>query len=324
MAWEQHSSGRWLWALKPIVMMILLALITTITIGFITIPSTRKRPEILQGSGASSPLYPRLLRAADYLASRYNPVVGLVSEGGGVGSNVPDGTPISRTYWVYSDNLWAQEALRPFHPQLAASISKAVEEYVEIYGMPNLFEVVLGEVIPTEIRSGRRIRVGEYTVNGEGHAVWVERHHPEDGDVFYDAYEYADLSFYLSLDYYLLGDFEASEWWFRNGEAMWRGCGFYDKAARVDGCYQNYKLGLYLFTARATGFPSTILDEVERVAWSQQRDDGGIASLSHLNGTTLGEANIEATSILLIAYNEDAIKRFQTLGSPHKSNPHKK
>ena len=47
----------------------------------------------------------RLQNAARFISSRYDPRIGLVSEAEDQGSNVPDGTPCYRTFWIYSDNL---------------------------------------------------------------------------------------------------------------------------------------------------------------------------------------------------------------------------
>lgn len=252
----------------------------------------------------------QLLNAANYIKNRYDPRIGLVSESEDTGSNVPDGTPCYRTFWVYSDNLWASQALKPFFPQIAENISKSITPYLVKYGYSNLFEVVLGIKITDTIYGKSNLKVATYTFDDANYTVWVDRHRPGDGEIFYDAEEYADLAFYLSLNYYLKGDRATSEHWFRIGEEMWNDYGFLDKAAKESGRYQNYKLGLYLFTVKATGFDSKIYYSVENVAWSYQKENGGIAAQSYLNGTIYGTANIETTSILLLAYNEELIEKF--------------
>lgn len=252
----------------------------------------------------------QILNAANYIINRYDPRIGLVSESEDTGSNVPDGTPCYRTFWIYSDNLWASQALKPFFPQIAENISKSIMPYLVKYGCSNLFEVVLGIKITDTIYGKSNLKVATYTFDGANYTVWVDRHRPGDGEIFYDAEEYADLAFYLSLNYYLKGNRTASEHWFRIGEKMWNGYGFLDKAAKESGRYQNYKLGLYLFTVKAIGFNSTIYYSVENIAWSYQKENGGIATQSYLNGTIYGTANIETTSILLLAYNEELIEKF--------------
>ncbi len=251
-----------------------------------------------------------LLNAANYIKDRYDPRIGLVSESEDMGSNVPDETPCYRTFWVYSDNLWASYALKPFYPGIAENISRSISPYIAEYGLSQLFEVILGIKIPTLIHEGSDIKVATYTFDGVNYTVWVDRHTPEDGGIFGDAEQYADLAFYLSLNYFLDRNFTASEYWFRIGEGMWNDYGFFDKAANQTGRYQNYKLGLYLFTVKATAFPSSIDDSVERAAWSYQKENGGIAAQSYFNGTIYGTANVETTSALLLAYNEELIRKF--------------
>ncbi len=201
---------------------------------------------------------------------------------------------------------------KTFFPQIANNISKSIMPYLVEYGYSNLFEVVLGIKITDTIYGKSNLKVATYTFDDANYTVWVDRHRPGDGEIFYDAEEYADLAFYLSLNYYLKGNRTASEHWFRIGEKMWNDYGFLDKAAKESGRYQNYKLGLYLFTVKAIGFNSTIYYSVENIAWSYQKENGGIAAQSYLNGTIYGTANIETTSILLLAYNEELIEKFHS------------
>ena len=264
----------------------------------------------------TTPSYQQLHNAATYIAKRYDARIGLVSESEDTSSDVPDGTPCYRTFWIYDDNLWASQALKPFYPQIANNISRTITPYIAKYGNSQLFEVVLGIEIPTTVHARNKLKVATYTLKGDNYTVWVDRHRAEDGEIFYDADEYADLAFYLSLDYYLTGNIKASERWFRIGEAMWRDNGFYDKYAKAYESYQSFKLGLYLLTAKATGFISAIYDSVEKVAWSYQKGNGGIAAESHLNGTIYGTANIEATAALLLAYNDELIERFRPIKPP--------
>ncbi|MEM3404251.1 MAG: hypothetical protein QXJ17_06940 [Nitrososphaeria archaeon] len=255
----------------------------------------------------------RLRRAAEYIIKRYHPVIGLVSESEDTGSVAPDGTPCHRTFWIYSDNLWASQALRRYNFTIAENISKTVASYIKKAGNANLFEVLLGEKI-TNVRYGKRnICVAYFIIDGENYTIWVDRHQEGDGEIFFDAKEYADLCFYLALNCYLNGDKENATQLLRVGEQMWNGHGFFDKA--VNETYQNYKLGLYLFTAKVLGYNSSTYDSVERIAWSYQKENGGIAAQSYLNGTIYGTANVETTSALLLAYDQELIGRFRSLQS---------
>jgi flagellar basal body-associated protein FliL len=263
----------------------------------------------------------KIQEAAAYVENMYDARIGLVSESEDNGSNVPDRTPCWRTFWVYSDNLWASEALKHFNLATTENISETVARYINEVGNSQLFEVVLGTAIPTPIHAHTNIGLDSFIFDGLNHTVWADRHQPQDGGIFFDADQYADLCFYLSLNYALQRNNKASEQWFRTGESYWDGHGFFDKAANEsaaedqDKRYQNYKLGLYLFTVKATGFDSSIYDAVENAAWSYQKANGGIASQSYLNGTIYGTANVETTSILLLAYNNEALAKFTNMNT---------
>ena len=255
----------------------------------------------------------RLQNAASFISRRYNHKIGLVSEAEDQGSNVPDGTPCYRTFWIYSDNLWASQALKPFNSTIAGNISRTIAPYIKKVGNSNLFEVMLGDKITSTRYDGSDVSVDYFIVDGVNYTVWADRHQKGDGGIFYDAEEYADLCFYLALNCYLNGEQENATHFLKIGEGMWDGHGFLDRAAKEIGRYQNYKLGLYLFTVRALGYNSSIYDSVEKTAWSYQKENGGIAAQSYLNGTVYGTANIETTSALLLAYNEELISRFRNL-----------
>lgn len=263
----------------------------------------------------------RLTRAYEYILSRYNPALGLVSESEDESVNVMNGTSMNNTYWAYGDNLWAAEALRHRSPVVAANISMTVQSYVEEYGRSMLFEVMLGEVIPTTIHGKRNIEAFNGTVDGSWVQILLERHQSVDDPegVFYDAEEYADLCFYLTIDYWLMDDIHASQQWFRSGEGLWNystNKGFYDKTPREDGLYRNVELGLFLLAKNVTGFTSNITSAVEEAVWSYQRENGGMASLSYLNGTVHGMADVEATSAVLLAYDDQLVTRLQRRQSP--------
>ena len=262
----------------------------------------------------SLPSQSQLEKAAEYLIWMYKPALGLIANSEDEGPNsVSDGVPCFNTYWVYSDNLFAGWALQPFNKSIADNITSTVERYADRHGWSMLFEVVIGEPIPTTVHANKNIVVFDAVVDGERVQVVLDRHHHEDNPgIFYDAEEYADLCFYMTINYWMMGDTSASLHWFRTGESMWNTPtkkGFYDKATRADGRYQNYKLGLFLLAQRTTEFRSTITEDVEATAWSYQKDNGGIVTQSWLDGSPYGTANAEATAALLLAYNENLTSR---------------
>jgi hypothetical protein len=178
-----------------------------------------------------------------------------------------------------------------------------------------LFEAAIGEPIPTTVHEERNIKVYDESVNGIRVQILLDRHQYADNPlgIFHDSEEYADLCFYMTINYWMMGDANASEHWFRTGEAMWNystGNGFYDKATVQDGCYQNFKLGLFILAQRVTEFQSDITEIVETAAWKyQNRLNGGITTQSWLDGSAYGTANAEATSALLLSYNSELTDR---------------
>ena len=268
--------------------------------AFLTRPYTH---QLIASAQGTPPNNQQLLNAADYLANRFDARLGLVSESEDTGSNVPDGTPCYKTYWVYSDNIWASPALEPFYPQISQTINTTTALYIAAYGYGEFHEVILGIKTPLPPHAGTRVKAATYVFDGANHTVWLERHRAGDGGIFYDANDYADLLLYRALNNYLDGNLTGAETSIRLAERMWRDNGFYDKAAQNEGRYHNYKLGLYLFTVKATGVTSPIQDAVERTAWSNQKTNGGIATQSYFNGTIYGTANVETTSVLILAYN---------------------
>ena len=262
----------------------------------------------------SPPSESQLERAASYLMSMYNPTLGLVANSEDEGPNpYGEGVLCNNTYWVYNDNLWAGWALQPFYPSIAEKITNTVQWYTAKYGRSMLFEAAVGEPIPTTIHANKNIKVFDGIVNGSRVQVLLDRHQSADNpSVFDDADEYADLCFYMAINYWMMNDTNASMHWFRTGERIWNYAakkGFYDKAARNDGRYQNFKLGLFLLAQRVTKFQSNITGDVEATAWSYQNVLGGITTQSWLDGSFYGTANAETTSILLLAYNDQLINR---------------
>lgn len=263
---------------------------------------------------ASSKSENHLEKAASYLISMYSPTIGLVANSEDKGPNpYGEGVSCNSTYWVYDDNLWAGWALQPFNPSIAENVTKTVQRYTSNYGRSMLFEAAIGEPVPTTVHSYKNIKVYDEIVNGNRVQVLLDRHQYSDNPgVFTDANEYVDLCCYMAINYWMMGDTNASEHWFRTGEKMWNyttNNGFYDKAARIDGRYSNFKLGLFLLAQKVTGFQSNITGKVETAAWSCQNSLGGITTQSWLNGSFYGTANAEATSALLLSYNDNLTNR---------------
>ncbi|MCW4038520.1 MAG: hypothetical protein NWF13_07285 [Candidatus Bathyarchaeota archaeon] len=299
-------------AFSLIIIITLVLLVSTISV----IDSSFTNPKVSDSHPSST----QLNNTSSYLLKMYNPTVGLVANSEDKGPNPsPDPVPCYNTYWVYSDNLYAGYALQPFNQKIADNITDTVQRYIDDWGWPLLFEVAIGVPIPTVIHDGKDIVVNDGVVNGTRVQVLLDRHQPHDNaGTFQDADTYADLCFYMSLNFWLKGDRVMSENWFRKGEALWNhntNYGFYDQAVYNPNSityrrYQNYKDGLFLFTQRVTEFDSTITEFVEAAAWSYQNNKtGGITTQRWLNGSRFGTANTETTAALLLAYNEHLISK---------------
>jgi hypothetical protein len=74
-----------------------------------------------------------------------------------------------------------------------------------------IFEVAIGEPVPTTIHAHKIILVYDDMVNGTRVQILLDRHQFIDNSgVFEDAEEYADLCFYMTINYWMLGDVNAS------------------------------------------------------------------------------------------------------------------
>lgn len=263
-------------------------------------------------------------RAADYLLNMYNEALGLVANSEEQGlynlTGVPEEEwlPCNSTYWVFSDNLWAGWALGPYNLTVAENITKAVQRYISTYGRSMLFEAAIGEVIPTTIQPNTDVSVLNKVVEGVRIQVLLDRHQYGDSpnQPFNDTEEYADLCFYMTINYWMMNDTRASKHWFRAGEGMWNSTtkiGFYDKGVwnSTDHLYSNFKLGLFLLAQKVTGFNSTIVGEVETQLWSCENAFGGIVTLCYLDGRWYGTANTETTAAALLSYNDELVNRLQ-------------
>ena len=89
------------------------------------------------------------LTAASYLKSHFNETVGLIYESEDQGIQTINGFNYShdQIYYIYSDNLLAEWALKPYEPQISNEINKSIQSY----NIPpsNFFEVLFGNQSPS-------------------------------------------------------------------------------------------------------------------------------------------------------------------------------
>jgi hypothetical protein len=94
---------------------------------------------------------------------------------------------------------------------------------------------------------------------------------------------------------------------------MWDGKGIYDLATQNDGKYANFKLALILYASKILNITIGNYTQIEDKLWSMQQSNGGITSLSDLNGNPIGSANAETTAMALLPYNNELILMMQSL-----------
>ena len=220
-------------------------------------------------------------RGRRFLASLYDPAVGLLPEFRG-----------SRVYWLYHDNYLAAKVLDGTEPDLAKKIRDAIKGFGGTGS--GKIEILFGEAKnPLPLRHHRLIevkRVGEKViktelVGEEPNADWKE---------------YTDLLFLATVAEADKDRDEALRH-FEAGLATWDGSGFRDSVNRNKGLYATYKLALAMVaTARLNRHPEMEELIVNRLL-AMQREDGGFVTDSNAQGRPVGQANVETTSLAVLA-----------------------
>ena len=246
----------------------------------------------------------RQLAAANYLQSHFNENLGLVYESEETGPNInAPGYRHNQTYFIYSDNLLADWALKPYYPK----VSQIIEQEIQSYGLPpsDFFDVLFGKTISEPLCNGLTTNVTS-DANSIILAEFRNYSDPIQG-------QYANAQIYRSLNNYLKGDMNASKGNFTEALNLWDGKGINDNATKADHKYANYKLALILYASKVLGIDDPRIQEIEQKLWSMQQTNGGITSLADLDGKPVGSANAETTSMALLPYNTQLISEMQAL-----------
>jgi hypothetical protein len=252
----------------------------------------------------------RVQNAVDYLESHLDTKVGLVYESEDPGIQAASGLHYNQTFWIYSDNLIATWALKPF----AEQESKIINDTIQSYNLPpsEFFEVLFGDPIPLELLNETKLPIN---LTSDG-MVMAEFH---DEAVPLSQRDYGDTLIYESLNEFLRGNRTGAEEYFHDAYQMWDGKGIFDKATSTENgvFYANYKIALVLYAAKVLNVNSSVyvnLTEMEDTLWSMQSPaTGGITALADANGNLSGFANAETTSMTLLVYNSELISRMQSL-----------
>jgi hypothetical protein len=216
-------------------------------------------------------------------------------------------------YWLVSDNLWAWKALKVANEtyyfgagevgQVADGIEAELKEDATLYNLPRdlngfpisfMHEAVIGDVIPTPNRAPIIL-----TLHCDDYIVKTE---VCNGTIMPDWQNYTDRLLYMALSCFWQGKNTAANMYFNNATDTWDGIGINDNATKAEGLYATYKLALLLYTSKVLGERLPFENELVKRLWNLQREsDGGIVTNYYANGTLVGDANTETTSIAIIA-----------------------
>lgn len=216
-------------------------LLSFILLGLLLAPGFPEKPEF-----SVQNLQSKLDRAAQYLLSHFSEQVGLVYESEDSGAHwlseeFPGyGWSYNRTFWLYSDNLFASLALAPF----SDDHSKRIRETISKAGAPpsGLFEVVAGERIG-EIRNPSDVILA----STREYALLLRIHN---GTRMDPSVVSVDTYCYEALNEFIRGDRERATSLIRKAASLWSPAGLVEESLLVDGFRSNYKLALFLFVAR--------------------------------------------------------------------------
>lgn len=231
------------------------------------------------GAGAADDASAPVGRARVFLAGLLDAEIGLLPEFKG-----------STTYWLYHDNYLAAAVLKKSHPEVASRISGAIRGFgVKESGK---IEIVLGEAkAPLPFRRYELVevkRLGDKVIKTEIVTP----------DLFPGWEPYADL---LLLAAMAEPDEARARAHFTAARKLWDGRGFADAVVPVAKRYATYKLALALLAARRRGFD---LPEAADLRWqllARQHPDGGFITDYTAAGKNVGFANVETTSLCVLA-----------------------
>lgn len=199
----------------------------------------------------------------------------------------------SKDYWLFHDNYLAAEVLSSDYPRFSLRIYGVMKRLgVTSSGK---IEIVLGKAKnPLPFRIPELVTVatvGKKRIRTERLTQRPLR----------DWQAYADL---LLLAAMAEKDRKRAELHFAKALAMWDGTGFHDKATRAVKRYAVYKLALALMAARKLARPLPMRQAILARLAAQQHKSGGVVTDYDAKGRPLGLANVETTSLVILALRE--------------------
>jgi hypothetical protein len=228
----------------------------------------------------ATPLASAQQQGRQFLVSLLDPELNLLPEFRG-----------SNTYWLFHDNYLAAAALKSSHPEIAAQLRQAWRGFGVDYS--GKIEIILNEARdPLPFRHHELIEVAQ-----RGDKVIKTERLTDRPLMGWEAY--ADLLLLASLAL-RLSDPKASRMHLQTALALWDGRGFRDRVVEVHQQYATYKLALGLLATSEELTHELRPALLERLLTMQRRDGGWITDYDRA-GKPLGEANVETTSLALLA-----------------------
>lgn len=200
--------------------------------------------------------------------------------------------PGASVFWLYHDNYLAAKVLAESHPQFSKRIKTAIRQRGA--NQSGKIEILFDEATePLPLRQYQLVnlkKVGDKTIRTERVT-----------DQLMMGWEaYADLRFFAAI---ALAESkpQAAQQQLAAGLKMWDGHGFNDPATKHLGIYATYKLALAAIAAsklkQLDDLPPTLVPKLRKM----QAKSGGWITDYRSDGTPIGKANVETTSLAILA-----------------------
>lgn len=214
--------------------------------------------------------------------------------------------PGSKTYWLYHDNYLAAKALERSHPEIV----RAIRQSLTRWGVTESGKI---EILFDEARHGWPLvhhRLDE-VAQRDGKRIRTER--VTDAPMR-DWRSYADLLCFAAIARRKEAPAEA-EGALTAAVGCWDGVGLADRVSRQNNMYATYKLALVCLAAARLDRKADVPSAVWQRLLAMQRSDGGFVTDYNREGEPLGEANVETTSLAVIALDGTGDAPVATPGS---------
>lgn len=198
----------------------------------------------------------------------------------------------ANVYWLFHDNYLAAKVLEKSNPEIADNIMAAIqrESAVATGRMGLLFGETNNAWPFREFKLVDVRQLGNKTIRNE-----IE------SDRLLAGWEnYADLLLIASIAEANRGHSSAAHRYWEAALQMWDGKGFFDAAAKHDGRYSTYKLGLALLAARRLSPRGQQPQGLREKLLTLQDSSGGWITDYDAAGNKIGLANVETTCLAIL------------------------